>query len=262
MNAATTVVNRIDHLMIEAEDPSFLFQLFSETLGMTVAWPLEDFGELFVSGGICVGNVNLEFIRWKGQRFGKAAPRLGKGEAVFSSISFEPHGSTASALEELDRRGVHHGVPRPTPNWTNTIVGAPLDSPFVTFITEYHFDIQGWRRSLREDLEGKKGGRLGVQEARELQIEVSLLSESEAAWDALLRPHHRPAPHTWTFDGGPAIRLVTGQRNVIRELVLRVASLKRAREELSRLGLLGDGSARHVTLLPSALQGLNIRLEE
>jgi hypothetical protein len=257
----TAVVNRIDHLMIEAEDPSFLFQLFSETLGMTVAWPFKDFGE-FASGGICAGNVNLEFIRWKGQRFGKAPPTLGKGEAVFSGISFEPHDSTASVLEELDRRGVRHGEPRPTPNWTNTIVNAPLDSPFVAFLTEYHFDFQGWRRSLREDLEGKKGGRLGVQHARVLQLEVSLLSESEAAWDALLRPHHRPAPHTWTFDGGPAIRLVAGHRNTIRELVLLVTSLKRAREELSRLGLLGDGSARHVALLPSALQGLNIRLEE
>ncbi|HEX8434266.1 hypothetical protein [Archangium sp.] len=261
MNADTPVVNRIDHLMIEAEDPSFLFQLFSETLGMTVAWPLKDFGE-FVSGGIFVGNVNLEFIRWKGLRFGKAPPPLGKGEAVFSSISFEPHGSTASALEELDRRGVRHGVPRPTPHWTNAIIGAPLDSPFVTFITEYHLDFQGWRRSLREDLEGKKGGRLGIQEARVLQIEVSPLSEAEVGWDALLRPHHRPAPYTWTFDGGPAIRLVAGRGNTIRELVLGVASLKRAREELSRLGLLGDGSARHVELLPSALQGLNFRLEE
>lgn len=48
MNAATPVVNQIDHLMTEAREPSVLFRLFSEPLAMTVAWPLEGFGALVI----------------------------------------------------------------------------------------------------------------------------------------------------------------------------------------------------------------------
>ncbi|WP_257445968.1 hypothetical protein [Archangium lipolyticum] len=261
MPPATPVVNQIDHLMIEAEDPSFLFRLFSETLGMTVAWPLEDFGDL-VSGGICAGNVNLEFIRFKRERFGSAPPSLAKGEAVFSGLAFEPYDSTASALEALDRRGIPHEEPHDTPNWTDAGFDGPLDAPCVTFLAEYHFDFRGWRRTLRTDLEGKQGGKLGVREAREIRLEAAELSRAEILWDTLLEPHSRPSPHAWAFTGGPLLRLVPGQRDAIRELVLGVGSLKHAREQLSRLGLLGDNSARHVGILPAALQGLSIRLEE
>lgn len=253
MNAMTPVVKQIDHLMIEAEEPSFLFRCFSQTLGMTVAWPLEDFGAL-VSGGICVGNVNLEFIRFKGERFGKPPPALASGEARFSGIAFEPHGSLAAALAVLGQRGVAHEAPKPTPHWTDAGFEGLLDAPGVTFLVEYHFDFRGWRRSLREDLESKHGGRLGVREARELRIEVTEPAGAEPRWSSLLG--------TWSFEGGPGLRLVEGRANAIRELVLRVASLKQAREELGRLGMLGEGSARHVSFLPSALQGLSIRLEE
>lgn len=261
MSDAQPVVNQIDHVMVETEDPSVLFRLFTETLGLPVAWPLKDFG-MFTSGGVFAGNVNLEFISFR-QRFGGGPPLpLGPGQALFTGLAFEPQGSTAAVQKELGKRGLAYGEPKPTPNWTNMRVEGLLDKPSMLFTCEFHFDFQAQRRALREELAAKKGGRLGLVGVREVRVEVDNPAQAEERWNALLWPLSHAEDAAWVLPEGPGVRLVPGTRNAIQELVLQVNSLRHAREELGRVGLLGDGHARHTQLLPAGVQGLHLRMEE
>ena len=59
-------IRQIDHVMIKADDPREVFAFFTETLGVPIAWPLEERGGV-VSGGVGFGNVNVEAIRFPGQ---------------------------------------------------------------------------------------------------------------------------------------------------------------------------------------------------
>ena len=60
-------IRQIDHVMIKADDPREVFAFFTETLGLPIAWPLEERGGV-VSGGVGFGNVNVEAIRFPGQK--------------------------------------------------------------------------------------------------------------------------------------------------------------------------------------------------
>lgn len=60
----------------------------------------------------------------------------------------------------------------------------------------------------------------------------------------------------------PAIRIVQAGENRLQGLVISVVSLRRAKAFLQERGLLGSASASAVTIEPSKIQGLNIRLVE
>jgi catechol 2,3-dioxygenase-like lactoylglutathione lyase family enzyme len=90
-------IRQIDHVMIKADDPREVFALFTDTLGLPIAWPLEERGGV-VSGGVGFGNVNVEAIRFPGQ---KSVP----SRAQLTGFGFEPSPLRA-CLDELQRRAV------------------------------------------------------------------------------------------------------------------------------------------------------------
>jgi hypothetical protein len=61
--AAEPPIRLIDHVMIKANDPREVFAFLTETLGLPIAWPLEERGGV-MSGGVGFGNVNVEAIRF------------------------------------------------------------------------------------------------------------------------------------------------------------------------------------------------------
>ena len=44
MPALTGIVKRIDHVVIRADDPGPLFDLFAGPLGLPVSWPIQSHG--------------------------------------------------------------------------------------------------------------------------------------------------------------------------------------------------------------------------
>jgi hypothetical protein len=56
--------------------------------------------------------------------------------------------------------------------------------------------------------------------------------------------------------------LVSAEENLIQRLVIRVASLDRARTFLNERNLLGSASTTQVTIAPSKLYGVNLVLVE
>lgn len=270
MPQATHPIRQIDHIMIRADAPANLYAFFTETLQLPVAWPLATRGGV-TSGGVGFGNVNVEAIQFPGQK---------SSGAQLVGFGFEP-APLAECLTELDRRGIKYGEVRPfvstSPDgskktlFTNVTLlqfsdsDRPADAGIHIFLSEYsptYVDVGQRHERLRKELLRKGGGPLGVKAIREVIIGVTDLKAATMLWGRLLEPGRPSAPGLWEVGNGPRIRLVRAGENKLQGLVISIVSLRRAEAFLREKGLLGSVSRKEVTIDPSKIQGLNIRLIE
>ena len=86
------------------------------------------------------------------------------------------------------------------------------------------------------------------------------LETTRRLWQRLLDPARSATPNTWHVGNGPAIRLVSATEDGIQTLVIRVASLDRAKAFLRDNRLLGAESDGHAAIDPPKVGGLDIRL--
>ena len=100
--AAPPPVRQVDHIMIRTGSPAELYPFFADTLQLPVAWPLTSPREGVMTGGVGVGNVNLEAIRFPGQT--EQRPRL-------LGFALEPTALDES-VRQLTSRGLAVGAPR------------------------------------------------------------------------------------------------------------------------------------------------------
>jgi catechol 2,3-dioxygenase-like lactoylglutathione lyase family enzyme len=262
-------VRQLDHVMIRTGDPGKLFAFFTEVLQLPVAWPLATRGGV-TSGGVGFGNVNVEAIHFPGQG-DKALPQL-------VGFGFEPS-PLRECLAELDRRGITYGPQRPIVStrqdgstqtlFTNVTLrqfsdtDGPADATIHVFLSEYsptYVNVEQRRARVRSELLAGGGGSLGVDSVKEIVVGVRDLKTARTLWQKLLDPTPSSASSTWQIGGGPAIRLVRAEDNVVQSLVVSVTSLQRAKAFLRDQGLLGLDSGEEATLDPSKIDGLNIRL--
>jgi len=268
----STPVRRIDHIMIRSDEPAKVFGFFTEVLRLPVAWPMMSPREGVATGGVGFGNVNVEAIRFPGQKSQTGKDRL-------LGFAFEPS-PLAECLAELDRRGIRHGELRPlistAPDgstrtlWTNVTLpqysdGEAADATMHVFLSEYsptYTNVEERRERLRKQLAESGGGPLGVETVTEVVLGVTDMKVAVGLWQKLLDPTPLLGPSMWQVGDGPAIRLVHAKENVAQRLVITVASLPRAKAFLETRGLLGTHSEKEATIDPSRIQGLNISFEE
>lgn len=91
---AAPPIRQVDHIMIRTGDPGELYTFFTEILRLPVAWPMATRGGV-TSGGVGFGNVNVEAIQIPGQK--TSQPQL-------VGFGFEPS-PLRECLASLDRRG-------------------------------------------------------------------------------------------------------------------------------------------------------------
>jgi catechol 2,3-dioxygenase-like lactoylglutathione lyase family enzyme len=267
--AAPSFVRRVDHITIRAANPRELYAFFTETMQLPVAWPLTSPREGVVTGGVGVGNVNLEAIQFPGQT--EQQPRL-------LGFAFEPL-SLDESLRQLTRRGFAVGARREIvgtrPNgakgvlWTNVTLPQLSDSEnpaFGTvhvFLSEYdpaYVDVEQRRERLRKQLVANGGGPLGIVDLREIVIGVRDIVAARQIWERLLQAVSSPGVNTWQVGDGPAIRLISAPQERMQSLILRVASLDRAKAFLRDNGLLGAEADGMVSIDPSKVWGIDLRL--
>jgi hypothetical protein len=269
--ATSQPIRQIDHIMIRTGDPRELFAFFAETLRLPTAWPMTSPRAGVMTGGIGFGNVNVEAIQFPGQT--DPRPRL-VGFAV------EPTALDESLLE-LRRRGVTSGEPRPLVAtgsdgstrtlWTNVTLRQfsdsenPADATIHIFLSEYsptYVNVDDRRARLRSQLLASGGGPLGVVDVKEVIIGVVDVEAARQHWQRLLDPLPSSTSNTWQIGGGPAVRLVPASENRIAALLIRVTSLDRAKAFLRERDLLGVEAAGQVTIDPSKVGGLDLRLAD
>lgn len=269
--AASQPIRQIDHIMIRTGSPQQLYAFFTETLELPVAWPITSPRAGVVTGGVGFGNVNVEAIQFPGQT--DSRPRL-------VGFAFEPSGLEES-LSELNRRGITVGQPRPltavgpdgskSTLWTNVTLpqfsdaDSSASATMHIFLSEYspsYVNVEQRRFRLREQLVERNGGPLGVVDVKEVIIGATDVEMARRLWQRLLDPAGSAASHTWQVGDGPAIRLVSAAEDRIQTLVVRVASLDRAKAFLRNRQLLGAESDGQAAIDPSKIGGVDIRLVE
>lgn len=240
----SAVVAQVDHVFFEVADPAALVAVFTERLGLPVAWPYGEHGP-FASGGVVFGNANVEFVRWTSSPGSTraTAPRPVRG------IAFQPTG-LEPALEELRRRGIAPDriapFERTTPDgakvllWTNVMLTGHFgyDGGSMIFLCQYTRDMTKQRVDRRAELERREGGALGVRRISELVVGVRDLDESRRAWAALLAPAE-PTGDTWSLGDGPAIRLSPAAVDGLIGFEIVVRDVEAARRALAGVALQG-----------------------
>jgi hypothetical protein len=213
--------------------------------------------------------VNIGFFRYAEQ---KVAPGRKTVKARFAGIAFEPY-PLSNSLRELQVEGIPFDRPEPYTGtlpkgaqgilWT-TVALPSLSRPGMSiFLYEYspeYLKVDIRRKQLGNRLLLNGGGPLGIQLVSEIVIAARNLEKDKAVWRQLLGA---PLPSgSWRVSAGPAIRLVQGAEDRIQSIVLKVGSLERAKLFLKENRLLGSVSSRELSLSPSNLQGLTLRLVE
>ena len=267
--AASPPIRQIDHIMIRTGNPQDLYAFFTETLQLPVAWPITSPRAGVVTGGVGFGNVNVEAIQFPGQT--DSRPRL-------VGFALEPSGLDES-LSELNRRGITFDEPRPLiaagPDgsrktlWTNVTLRQfsdadnPANATLHIFVSEYsasYLNVDERRSRLRKQLVESSGGPLGVVDVKEVIIGATDLEMARGLWQRLLDPARSVTSNTWLVGNGPAIRLVSATDNRIQTMIVRVASLERAKAFLRDKQLLGRESDGQAAIDPSKIGGLDIRV--
>jgi catechol 2,3-dioxygenase-like lactoylglutathione lyase family enzyme len=262
-------IRQIDHIMIRTGEPRELYAFFAETLRLPAAWPITSPRAGVMTGGVGFGNVNVEAIQFPGQP--DPRPRL-------AGFALEPSDLDES-LVELRRRGLTFGERRPLvatgPDgakrtlWTNVTLRQfsdsenPADATMHIFLSEYspaYVNVEERRARLRAQLIDGGGGPLGVVDVKEVVVGAVDLEGARQLWQKLLDPTPSTTPDSWQIGNGPAVRLVPATENRIQAIVIRVTALERARTFLRDQQLLAAGTPTQLTIDPSKVGGLDLRL--
>jgi catechol 2,3-dioxygenase-like lactoylglutathione lyase family enzyme len=269
--ATSPPIRQIDHIMIRTGDPRELYAFFAETLQLPIAWPMTSPRPGVMTGGVGFGNVNIEAIQFPGQT--DPRPRL-------VGFALEPSALDESLIE-LNRRGLTSGERRPLvatgPDgsrrtlWTNVTLrqfsdsASAADAAIHIFLSEYsptYVNVDERRARLRAQLVKSGGGPLGVVDVKEVIIGAVHVEMARQLWQKLLDPTPSATSNTWQIGTGPAVRLVPANENRVQALLIRVASLERAKAFLRDKLLLGVDAAGQVTIDPGKIGGLDLRLVE
>lgn len=253
------IVKQIDHILILSPSAKELFELLSETFQLPVAWPMTDYGG-FTCGGVSLGNVNLEII--SEQASGESR------EARWTGFALEPL-PLRTSLRELDARGIGHGLPAPfrefqsdgslKTRWTR--VGLPdvsCDSTQV-FLCEYDDGLTTRRDRLAEELRSRNGGPLSIHAAKQIVYGTRDTEETRRQWQKLLKPIESSSEGVWPLGSGPALQVVSVDRDCIRSLILSVEDLDQAKRFLKSQNMYEEESDL-VRVGGPLLRGLNFIL--
>lgn len=257
------IVRQVDHILLVSPAAIRIFEMLTGDLRLPVAWPFTTYGS-FSSGGVALGNVNLEII---------AAPpaTTGEGTTRFSGLAFEPEPLPA-ALAELDARHLTHGEAVPSgprwlarftrPRWT-TVSLPEVSAPEVeVFLCEFGHDVAARRRPLRKELESRSGGPLGVLGVNSIVYGTRRKAELEERWRRLLAPEVPVTNGVWRIGEGPMLRLVAADGDAVSELVIGVRSLNAARRFLLEKGWLGAENPGAITLAGPVFRDMRLRIEQ
>jgi hypothetical protein len=225
-----------------------------------VAWEFGDYGDLW-SGGVCAGNLNLEFCRFKEKRFGKPDDWDGAdGSARIGGLAFEPTMPISEVISVLSEWGVPFGSGIASENWTELEVKGLLDEPGIIFLAEYHFDHDAWQVSHRDAFAASGGGLLGINGVQEIQIGARDVDEASPAWDRFLRDIPKLDAAAWRLADDLSLRLVPWGKDEIASLTLQVKSVEKCIAFLEDAGIPALETLDGVALDASVTQGLHFQL--
>ncbi|MFY9588323.1 MAG: VOC family protein [Actinomycetota bacterium] len=257
------LVLQLDHVFIPVADPAPLFDLFSNDLGLPVAWPVMDKGA-FTSAAVCAGTANIEFI--SANAASPFSPFLEPTEPLcVRGLAFEPIDGERMA-DDLGARGLAHSDPLPHDDaggsWTNVFLTGMAPFSAMVFLCEYRGATREERRAVRETFAAGDGGALGVRGVAEVTLGVLDIDTALDAWTRFLSPVQPDDHGAFHLGNGPIVRVRHSPIDGVAAVWLEVASLARARDALRERDLLGPMRASGVGLNYAKNGGLDVWLTE
>ena len=251
----------VDHLMIQVPNASSAGDFFTGSLGLPVAWNLSDYGS-FSSGGVSLGNVNLELI---------TVSEKGKAEGLFPErdgiigIAFQPADSLNGSLSSLDAKQIRYGQPQPfvmdwsgEPRtlWTNVFLEDFMPDNLV-FYCNYSFDESKNREMLKAKLNETRGGPGGVLRLSEIGIDYANES-TRNNWERLVSPSGDEPSGLLPAADGVSIRLNQSESERLSSLTITVASLEQTKSVLSGLDIPYSMQDGKIVMQPEVIPNITI----
>ncbi len=257
------IVRHVDHILISSPRASDLFRLLTERFQLPVAWPMSDYGN-FASGGVAVGEVNLEISQ------GSVASANSGRQARLRGFALEPE-QLKEALSRLEARSLTHGKPAPFRKtewygisktlWTTVALPSVSNDDLEIFLCEYGFDVAERRSRLQTELKSRRGGPLGIAGIRELVVGSPRIDTARTSWKKLLAPAEPDAEGRWKLRGGPLIRLEPSSADALTGLILEIHSVEQARNFLRDHSIPYTERDGGLLLQDPLVSGLNIVLK-
>lgn len=259
------LVRKLDHVFVPVRDPDPPFALFSERLGLPVAWPVTNKGP-FTSAAVCAGNANIEFITSNSPSSFSAFLEPTEPLTV-RGLAFEP--VDGERMEEgLQERRLSNFGTQPFARsdgehlWTNVFLDGMIADVAAVFLCAYHGATAEDRAAVRRSFGASGGGVLGVRGVAEITIGVRDLDTSNEKWRRFLAPAEPDSHGAFHVGDGPAIRLKESPIEGVAGLWLEVESLAKARDALRERDLLGPMRASGIGLNYARNGGLDVWLTE
>ncbi len=260
-----SLVKKVDHITISCADPAALFETFTQTLGLPLAWPLSSYPG-FTTGGVYCGNVNIETLR-----FGDAGRETGgSSESTFIyGIVLESY-PLSEVMDDFRQRGADPGDPQDQMReidgqqvkvWTNVTLNGLCTDNYIVYLCEYTEVMKEVLEKRARDNPVPLGG-IGLMGVKEIILASTQSGQTRDLWETVFAPAVMSIDGELNFGSGPSILISNGSKNVIEGLILEVDSLQAAKGFLAQNGLLGEASDREISIDPAKVQSLDIRLVE
>jgi hypothetical protein len=269
----TSSYRAVDHVMVRLLNIDRLLSLFANVLGIPVSWP-KQVSPFATFAWVHVGNTDLEL--WASTN-NSDLPE-GSQPPLIHGFALDPADLDAS-IAELSAMGIRCKPPRPyqtrnesgnlATNFTNSVVLDLSSESCCIFFCAWdpNGTIFPWKERLtsversardRQELVARQGGALGLIGLSEIEMSTPNLTETEEKWRDLTGSQHMPLKLTSEI----SLKLLSGNRHVIRSLTFEVRSLEAARAVLLSSGLLGAASEIEITLDPAETDGLELKFRE
>lgn len=200
---------------------------------MPIVWNIKKFKEIFISGGLCFGNINIEIINYsKVLREHKIVP----DKDGIIGIAFEPMNSIEETIINLNKYKIKNGGIEPYKEyihreskilWKNIFLDKLLEES-QTFFCKYELDTEKRRKSLMKTLKDKEGGTFKIREVAEVVVGYSK-EETLKKWGEITLGEDE---FIKKFEEGPTLRFVENEKDEILYILLKVESIDNVKEIL------------------------------
>jgi hypothetical protein len=258
-------VRQIDHIMVQVPDPGPVYRLFTDDLGLPVAWPMTDYGS-FSTGGVSFGNVNMEILNSSPQMKEQGVVPIRNG---IVGVAFQPIPGLEQTVRILDEGQVSHSEIMPftaeingtnTTLWNSLVLNDVMPGTLV-FYCEYTFNQTGFRQRMESALAAANGGAAGITGLKEIAVGYADPAVMRH-WQNILP--EAPGGQPEYRDGGNGVRVHLFRSNItaVSSITVQVRSLDQVKAVLGEKGILETGSDDQVFMRPDTISGIRIFFTE
>ncbi len=154
---------KLDHLMVEVEDPQTSAERLADVLGVPLAWD-SIANQDYISVGVNLGDLNIEFVNFKVKFGNPNSLNIG-----FTGAAFQTHISIDETEKYLKEKSL--GCKIANLAQAKSILTVEEDKIYPTlYLVKYNFDTDGWKTRLKNEFKAVGGGKYAIQGCEGLKL--------------------------------------------------------------------------------------------